>query len=151
MTFRGPMKKNRFLSLIPLLKISVPAISLVFFLSGCVPKSLYDRDITLLRIKMMEQKAQSDAAIRSMEAKLQERSKTLGDITGRYIELEKEKNRSQTRLNSLKGDMESLLKDIAELKLVILANIKGTTANEMLIKLLDMEQKVRVLLGNEPN
>ncbi len=54
--------------------------------------------------------------------------------------LKAEKDSAQAKLDGLKADLDALMKDMAEIKLVIFTNMRGSEANEMMIKLNNMQK-----------
>lgn len=118
-------------------------------LSGCVPRSRYDEDIARLAIALQNEKIEKANALNQMEGRVQERGKTLSDLTARYMALEEENRKNELKLSGLKGDLEKLLSDIKELKLVLFTNTKGSEGKEMMIKLIDMENRLNRLIEVE--
>lgn len=136
------MKKNLF----------IMTACLPLLLTGCfVSKKDYDNNINRLANELRNERIEHAATVKALEIKLQERGKSLNELTARYMELVKEKEQSQLVFNGLKGELDVLLRDIAELRLVIFTNVKGMEANEMMIKLIDMQNRVQVLIGRYPN
>ncbi len=132
--------------------LTVLALSIVLALSGCVSKRTYDRDVTALLNKLEKGKGTSADSRETMEAKIRSKTAILNTLTNKYMMLEKDYIRASERLNSFNDDLQDLKKDIAELKLVISVNIdklKSTVANEMLIKIIDMEYRIDELLKKE--
>ncbi len=121
-------------------------------LSGCVSKSTYDRDVAALLNQLAKEKGTTASSINSMEAKVQSKASSLTRLTEKYMGLEKEHMRTKERLSSFRGDLENLRMDIAELKLVVSTNVdklRSTMANELLIKIIDMEYRIQELLKKE--
>ncbi|HLC19225.1 MAG TPA: hypothetical protein VJM57_09465 [Thermodesulfobacteriota bacterium] len=117
--------------------------SLVF--AGCVSKGSY----LSLEQKLVEERAARIANQKALEAKLDDKSNTINELTERYMAIQKEKEGSRAWINGFRGELESLSRDLAELKLVISSNIeemKTTMANEMLIKIIDMENRIGEML-----
>lgn len=129
--------------------VSVP---LIFIVSGCVSKRTYDRDIARLTRQLQAERGQRGSEMNSIESRLADKSKTVAKLTERYIQLQAEKKRAIDRLNRFRGDIMELQRGIAELKLVVGKNTEkfpSTTANEMLINLIDMEYRIQELLRKE--
>lgn len=128
------------------------AVSVALALSGCVSKRTYDRDVTALLNKLEMGEDISAVSRQSLQTKVHSKSISLNKLTNKYTLLEKDYIRTSERLNSFGNDLQNLKKDIAELKLVISINIdklQSTVANEMLIKIIDMEYRVDELLEKE--
>lgn len=115
-------------------------------LPGCISRSAYDENINRLAIALQEEKAARAAAERQLDHKIQERGKTLGEMTNKYIELQRNYEQVQVKVVRFRGDLEKLLHDVDELKLVVHTNVKGSPGSEMMIKLLDMERRLNLLL-----
>ncbi len=131
---------------------TVLTLSVVMALSGCVSKRTYDRDVTALLNKLEKGQGNSVDSMQSMQVKMHSKTVSLKRLTNRYSLLEKDYVRASERLNSFGSDLQDLKKDIAELKFVISINIdklKSTVANEMLIKIIDMEYRIDELLKKE--
>ena len=132
--------------------ITVLALSIALALSGCVSKRTYDRDVSALLNKLEHNKGSSADSIKIMESKVKSKAAVLSTLTDNYTTLEKDYIRARERLNSFNSDLQNLKKDIAELKLVVSINIdklRSTVANEMLIKIIDMEYRIDELLKKE--
>lgn len=127
---------------------SVVALSLVVS-SGCVSRGAYIEDVSRLAAHLQAEKEAHADTVRLYEAKLRDKSNNMTSITERYIALQKSNGEAQKKLNSLKSDLETLLRDMAELKMVILHNVKGSEGTEMMIKLMEMQHRVKDLLQNE--
>ncbi|MDP2690373.1 MAG: hypothetical protein Q8P48_09735 [Deltaproteobacteria bacterium] len=127
---------------------SVVALSLAVS-SGCVSRSAYIEDVSRLAAHLQAEKEAHAVTVRLYEAKLRDKSDNLTSITERYIALQKSNGEAQKKLNSLKGDLETLLRDMAELKMVIFHNVKGSEGTEMMIKLMEMQHRVKDLLLKE--
>lgn len=135
-------------------KVIIAAGLLAFPLitQGCISRSAYDENINLLMQKMNNERAENAATERALEIKVQERGRTLSELTTRYIELKAQQDYSQAKLGRLQNDLEGLLSDMSEMKLVIFTNFKGSEANEMMLKLNSMQKTVQEILkkSNEP-
>lgn len=119
---------------------------------GCVSKGVYEENINLLMQRMNRERAENAANERALEIKVRERGKTLSELTTRYIDLKAQQDYSQAKLGRLQGDLERLLSDMSEMKLVIFTNFTGSEANEMMLKLNSMQKTVQEILkkSNEP-
>jgi len=53
---------------------------------------------------------------------------------------------SEAKLGRLTSDLQALQRDMTELKLVIFSNFKGSQANEMMLKLNEMQRRVQEIL-----
>lgn len=131
-----------------LLVIAVSSLSLTA-LSGCVSLSAYEEDVAKLTIALQNEKAARVEAERKSDYRGQERGKSLSEMTNKYIELQKSYELVQIKVLRLKGDFEKLLHDVDELKLVVHTNVKGSAGSELMIKLLDMENRLNILLDRE--
>lgn len=132
--------------------LTVLTLSTALLLSGCVSKSTYDRDVAALLNKLAKEQGTTASSINAMETRMKNKASSLTRLTEKYIEIEKAYMRTMERLSSFRGDLENLRKDIAELKLVVSTNIdklRSTMANELLIKIIDMEYRVQELLKKE--
>lgn len=118
-------------------------------LSGCVSLSAYQEDVAKLSTALQNEKAARAEAERKADYRVQERGKSLTEMTNKYIELQKNYEQVQLKVLRLKGDFEKLIHDVDELKLVVHTNVKGSPGSEMMIKLLDMENRLNILLDKE--
>ena len=127
-------------------------LALPLFAEGCVSRGAYDENINLLMQKMNKERTENAATERALEIKVKERGRTLSELTNRYIELKAQQDYSQAKLGRLQNDLEGLLRDMSEMKLVIFTNFKGSEANEMMLKLNSMQKTVQEILkkSNEP-
>jgi len=127
-------------------------IPLALVFAGCVSKSTYDRDVARLTRQLQAERGETGSTMTSLEARLADKSATLTRLTESYIQLQAESKRGSERLNRFRADLEELQRDISEVKLVVGKNVEkfpSTTANEILIKLIDMEYRVQVLIKKE--
>ncbi len=131
-----------------LLVFAVSSLSLTA-LSGCVSLSAYEEDVAKLSVALQNEKAARAEAERKADNRVQERGRSLNEMTTKYIELQKNYEQVQIKVLRLKGDFEKLLHDVDELKLVVHTNVKGSPGSELLIKLLDMENRLNILLDKE--
>ena len=127
-------------------------LALPVLAQGCVSRGSYNENMAVLLHKMTAERAENAAAQRSLEIKVQERGKTLSELTTRYIDLKAQQDYSQAKLARLQSDLEGLLSSMSEMKLVIFTNFKGSEANEMMLKLNSMQKTVQEILkkSNEP-
>jgi len=127
-------------------------LALPILAQGCISRGAYDENVSLLMQKMHRERAENAATERALEIKVQERGKTLSELTTRYIDLKAQQDYSQAKLGRLQSDLEGLLSDMSEMKLVIFTNFKGSEANEMMLKLNSMQKTVQEILrkSNEP-
>lgn len=132
--------------------ILAAALLLPLFAQGCVSRGAYHENVNALLQKLERERAENAASERALQIKVQERGKTLSELTARYIDLKAQQDYSQAKLARLQGDLEGLLSDMAEMKLVIFTNFKGMEANEMMLKLNSMQKTVQEILrkSNEP-
>ncbi|MFQ5737221.1 MAG: hypothetical protein ACE5GY_10250 [Thermodesulfobacteriota bacterium] len=128
---------------------SAGAFTLVFATGGCISRNAYNKNISRLASQLQNERAARAKDAENYEKKLREKSVTLTELTNRYITLQKESSAAHRKLGSLKGDLDTLLRDIAELKAVIFQNVKGSVRNEMMIKLMEMQYRVKSLLKNK--
>lgn len=127
--------------------ILLATLTLIF--AGCVSRGAYEENIGNISEKLKAEKSARSKDVRVLEQRVAERGKTLSDLTGRYIQLKAEKDAAQSKLDGLKADLDALMKDMSELKLVIFTNMRGSEANEMMIKLNNMQKRVDRLLTKE--
>lgn len=120
-------------------------------LSGCISRSAYEENINRLAVALQNERAARAVAERQADLKIQDRGKTLNEMTNKYIELQKSYEQVQIKVIRFKGDFEKLLHDVDELKLVVHTNVKGSPGSEMMIKLLDMEHRLNLLLDKQIN
>lgn len=114
--------------------------------AGCVSRGAYEENIGVMSKKLQAEKAARATDVKSLEQRLAERGKTLSDLTDRYIRLKAEKDSAQAKLDGLKADLDALMKDMAELKLVVFTNMRGSEANEMVMKINNMQKRVDRLI-----
>lgn len=126
--------------------VAIGLLALPLLSSGCVSRSAYDENINLLLQKMKNERAESQSTARALEIKVQERGKTLSELTSRYINLKAQQDYNQAKLGRLQKDLEGLLRDMSEMKLVIFTNFKGSEATEMMLKLNSMQKTVQEIL-----
>lgn len=143
------MKMNHLSSISASLCGKAAALALIagIFLSGCVSRGAYDADIARLASKLQQERADHAATVKALEIKLKERAKSLSELTDRYMLLQHE--REQYQLPGLKKDLEILLKDLDELKLVVTSNLKGSEGREMVMKINDMHKRISTILDRE--
>ncbi len=110
--------------------------------AGCVSRGAYDENMGTISKRLAAEKAARSIEVKTLEQRLAERGKTLSELTDRYIRLKAEKDSAQAKLDGLKADLDALMKDMAELKLVIFTNMRGSEANEMVMKLNNMQKRV---------
>ncbi|MBI5598302.1 MAG: hypothetical protein HY890_01020 [Deltaproteobacteria bacterium] len=132
---------TRYLSLLAVFMLAVSA--------GCVSRGAYEENIGVMSIKLQAEKVARATDVKSLEQRLAERGKTLSELTDRYIRLKTEKDSAQAKLDGLKADLDALMMDMAELKLVVFTNMRGSEANEMVMKLNNMQKRVDKLLVKE--
>lgn len=121
--------------------------------SGCVPRGTYKQDVDVLAAQLTKEREEFKYKLESLETKLDTRGKSLNELTVRYIQLQRDFKDMQGVVNNLRGDLESLLRDIEELKLVVNTNYRGSEADEMLFMLTDMERRIEAIIeksGNQP-
>jgi ERCC4-related helicase len=121
-------------------------LALPLLVQGCVSRSSYNDNVNSLMRKMDAERARNLETERALEIKAQERGRTLSELTTRYIELKAQQDYSQAKLGRLQSDLEGLLRDMSEMKLVIFTNFKGSEANEMMLKLNSMQKTVQEIL-----
>lgn len=131
--------KRKIVIFIGLLALPVLAV-------GCVSRGAYDENVSLLLQKIEAERAERMSTMRALEIKIQERGKTLSELTTRYIDLKAQQDYSQAKLARLQGDLEGLLSSMSEMKLVIFTNFKGSEANELMLKLNSMQKTVQEIL-----
>jgi septal ring factor EnvC (AmiA/AmiB activator) len=132
--------------------LTVLTLGTALLLSGCVSKSTYDRDVAALLNQLAKERGTKASSINAMETQVKTKAGSLTRLTDKYMQLEREHMLTKERLSSFRDDLENLRKDVAELKLVVSTNIdklRSTMANELLIKIIDMEYRVEELLRIE--
>lgn len=136
------------------LSITLAAVLAVGVMAtGCVPKTTYDKNVVALADQLTKERQSYKYQIEALESKVAIQSKSLNEITNMYINLQREFKDTQKVFRNLRGDMEALLRDIEELKLVVMTNMKGSEADEMIFKLNAMENRVDNILkrsGDHP-
>ncbi|MBI5643213.1 MAG: hypothetical protein HY954_07035 [Deltaproteobacteria bacterium] len=125
-------------------------LALAFSMQGCVSRSAYEENMQVMSERLRAEKTANASAVKSLETRVQERGKTLSELTARYMQLKEDKDSAQAKLDRLQNDFEALLKDMAELKLVIFTNVKGSASNEMMMKINNMQNRVQKLINKEP-
>ncbi len=127
-------------------------LALPLLTQGCVSRGAYDENIKLLTQKMHTERAVNAANERVLQIQVNERGKTLNELTTRYMDLKAQQDYSQAKLARLQSDLEGLLSAMSEMKLVIFTNFKGSEANEMMLKLNSMQKTVQEILkkSSEP-
>jgi len=127
--------------------ILISALIMPVLFMGCgVSRRTYDTNMAMVIDELNQEKTARNTATHSLELKVRERGRSLSELTDRYMAVKEHNDFNQAKLGRLKGDLERLLRDFSELKLVIFANFKGAQANEMLLKLNEMQRTVQELL-----
>jgi hypothetical protein len=126
--------------------LAASLLALPLLIQGCVSRSSYNENVNSLLQKMDAERVRNAETERALEIKVQERGRTLSELTSRYIELKAQQDYSQAKLGRLQSDLEGLLRDMSEMKLVIFTNFKGSEANEMMLKLNSMQKTVQEIL-----
>lgn len=127
--------------------ILISALIMPVLFMGCgVSRRTYDTNMAMVIDELNQERTARNTANHALELKVNERGRTLSELTGRYMSLKEQNDFNQAKLGRLKGDLDRLLRDFSELKLVIFANFKGAQANEMLLKLNEMQRTVQELL-----
>ncbi|MBI5492981.1 MAG: hypothetical protein HY893_08620 [Deltaproteobacteria bacterium] len=114
---------------------------------GCISRRAYEANMASVMRTLDTERREKNEAIAKLEQKVQDRGRSLNELTAKYMDLQKEHEKSQIRFHRLKSDLDALLRDMAELKMVVFANVKGTQANEMMIKLMEMQNRIQLMLG----
>ena len=120
-------------------------------ISGCigfVRESEYDRNMGELTRQLKIERAASASMAADYEHKLLDKSRTLTVLTERYMEMQKENENLQIWKGGFTRELETLAKDVAELKLVITKNLDNTSAfpiTPLLMKVIDMEYRLNEL------
>lgn len=114
--------------------------------AGCVSSGAYNENMSVMSKRLTAEKTARSIEVKTLEQRLAERGKTLSDLTDRYIKLKTDKDSAQAKLDGLKADLDALMKDMAELKLVVFSNMRGSEANEMVMKLNNMQKRVDRLI-----
>lgn len=134
-----------------LASLPAKALTAVFIasllLSGCVSRSAYEADVSRLAFKLQQERADHAATVQALEEKVKERGRSLTVLTERYILLQHERARFQ--LPGLRKDMETLLKNLDELSLVVSANLKGSEGRELQMMINDMRSRITDVLDRE--
>ncbi|MBI5344414.1 MAG: hypothetical protein HZB83_03610 [Deltaproteobacteria bacterium] len=124
-------------------------LPLILTLSGCVSKGTYDRDVGTLAVSLERERALGASRINELETKLSGRGKTMSELTERYATLQKDREKAQMKFNMFRPDVEGLIRDIEQLRLMVYANAKnmlGSSGSEMIIKLTGMERTLKEML-----
>lgn len=111
-------------------------------LEGCVSKTAHEGRVSVLLEQLHRERVESNAEIQLLEAKVRERGRTLSGLTEMYMKIKEQNDVAQEKLGRLGGDLEALQRDLSELKLVIYTNLKGAQANEMILKLNEMQRRI---------
>src|SRR3989304_314895 len=123
------------------------ALLMPAFILGCgVSRRDYETNMAMVLDELSQERSARYTSTRALEVKVHERGRTLSELTDRYMAVKEQNDFNQAKLGRLKGDLEGLLRDFSEMKLVIFANFKGSQANEMLLKLNEMQRTVQDLL-----
>lgn len=123
------------------------ALVMPAFVLGCgISRRDYDTNMAMVLSELEQERAARIVLQRAYEVKVHERGRTLSEITERYMAVKEQNDFNKAKLGRLNGDLERLLRDFSELKLVIFANFKGAQANEMILKLNEMQRTVQELL-----
>lgn len=129
------------LAIIPLLVLASAALA-----AGCVSRTAHEGRVTVLLEQLHRERVENNAEKQLLETKVRERGRTLSGLTEMYMKVKEQNDISQGKLGRLEGDLEALQRDLSELKLVIYTNIKGAHANEMILKLNEMQRRVQGIL-----
>ncbi|MBI5809607.1 MAG: hypothetical protein HZB21_00205 [Deltaproteobacteria bacterium] len=73
----------------------------------------------------------------------------MSELTERYATLQKDREKAQMKFNMFRPDVEGLIRDIEQLRLMVYANAKnmlGSSGSEMIIKLTGMERTLKEML-----
>jgi len=116
---------------------------------GCISRGAYQENMAKMANKLQAEKIAHAKELEKYEQKMREKNDTIAKLTERFMALQETNAESKAKLDSLKGDLEALLRDMAELKMVVFHNVKGSEGNEMIIKLMEMQHRVKNLLRNE--
>lgn len=125
------------------------ALPMVVASGGCISRGAYQQNMGQLADQLQAERAAHALDIEKYDARLRDKNDTMVKLTERFMALQKKNADSQAKLDSLKNDLETLLRDMAELKMVIFHNVKGSEGNEMIIKLMEMQHRVKNLLRSE--
>ena len=123
-------------------------LSTLFLTGCCVSRETYYKDIGKLETELNFERRVNAEQVKNYEQKLHDKSNSLKVITERYMELEKSNGAARGTLDSLQDDLQGMLNDMAELKMVIYHNVKGSEGAQMLIKLNEMKYKIKRLMKN---
>lgn len=125
------------------------ALPMVVASGGCISLGAYQQNMAQLAGQLQNERAAHAEDIEKYDARLRDKNDTVVKLTERFMALQKKNADSQAKLDSLKNDLETLLRDMAELKMVVFHNVKGSEGNEMIIKLMEMQHRVKNLLRSE--
>ena len=125
------------------------ALPMVLASGGCISRGAYQKNMAQLAGQLQTERAAHARDIEKYDQRLRDKNDTVVKLTERFMALQKKNAESQVKLDSLKDDLETLLRDMAELKMVVFHNVKGSEGNEMIIKLMEMQHRVKTLLKNE--
>jgi len=116
---------------------------------GCISRGAYQENMAKLSKQMQAERIAHAKEIEKYEQRMRDKNDTIAKLTERFMALQETNAESKAKLDSLRGDLEALLRDMAELKMVVFHNVKGSEGNEMIIKLMEMQHRVKNLLRNE--
>ncbi len=140
----NPVSSGRIKKPALLLLLLVPTLAF----SGCISRSTYNRDMAKLLNKIAVGQQEYEKMANNLEAGGRDRAETLNKLTLRYMKLQKNHSKLLRRYNNFDNDLNEFAHDLSELKLVVNKNIDkiiSSMANEMLIKIIDMEFRVNEL------
>ncbi|WKZ33281.1 MAG: hypothetical protein QY316_02435 [Thermodesulfobacteriota bacterium] len=114
--------------------------------TGCVSKTAHEGRVTILLEQLHRERMEKNAEIQLLETKVRERGRTLSGLTEMYMKIKAQNDTAQEKLGRLEGDLNALQNDLSELKLIVYSNLKGSQANEMILKLNEMQRRVQAIL-----
>jgi len=129
--------------------IMAATLPLAMTSGGCISRGAYQENMAKLSKQMQAERIAHAKEIEKYEQRMRDKNDTIAKLTERFMALQETNAESKAKLDSLRGDLEALLRDMAELKMVVFHNVKGSEGNEMIIKLMEMQHRVKNLLRNE--
>lgn len=126
--------------------IAILVLASAGLFTGCVSKSAHEGRVAILLEQLHRERMEKNAEIQLLETKVRERGRTLSGLTEMYMKIKDQNDTAQTKLGGLDGDLNALQNDLAELKLIVYSNLKGSQANEMILKLNEMQRRIQAIL-----
>ncbi|MBE7414692.1 MAG: hypothetical protein HS130_05445 [Deltaproteobacteria bacterium] len=126
--------------------IAILVLASAGLFTGCVSKSAYEGRVAILLEQLHRERMEKNAEIQLLETKVRERGRTLSGLTEMYMKIKDQNDTAQEKLGGFEGDLNALQNDLSELKLIVYSNLKGSQANEMILKLNEMQRRIQAIL-----